>query len=101
MDDSRSGAGHDASGDAHALPLATASADRVKLDRVLMHVASPSRVLAEVHRVLRADGLVALAEPDWDTLVVDDPDVETSRAYTRFFTAIGQATATNRATAGR
>jgi hypothetical protein len=37
-----------------------------------------------LHRVVRADGLVALAEPDWDTLVIDDQDVETSRGYARF-----------------
>lgn len=73
-------------GDAHALPLAHASADRARLDRVLQHVAEPVRALAELRRILRPGGLATLAEPDWDTLVVDDADMATSRAYTRFVT---------------
>jgi len=71
-------------GDAHDLPLHGASVDRARADRVLMHVQSPADVLAELRRVLRPGGLVALAEPDWDTLVIDHEDVETSRAYTRY-----------------
>jgi ubiquinone/menaquinone biosynthesis C-methylase UbiE len=71
-------------GDAHALPLPDGSVDRARTDRVLQHLAQPAQAVAELGRVVRPGGLVALAEPDWDTLVVDDPDVETSRAYTRF-----------------
>ncbi|MCX4750758.1 methyltransferase domain-containing protein [Kitasatospora sp. NBC_01287] len=71
-------------GDAHALPLAAASVDRARVDRVLMHVADPAQVLAELRRVVRPGGLIALAEPDWDTLVVDAEDLDTSRAFTRF-----------------
>lgn len=70
--------------DAHRLPLGARSVDRARADRVLMHVAQPSAVLAEMHRVLRPGGLLALAEPDWDTLAVDHPDLEVGRAFTRF-----------------
>jgi ubiquinone/menaquinone biosynthesis C-methylase UbiE len=71
-------------GDAHDLPLHGASVDRARADRILMHVDSPRNALAELRRVLRPGGLVALAEPDWDTLVIDHDDVEASRAYTRY-----------------
>ena len=70
--------------DAHHLPLDAATIDRARADRVLMHVADPSAVLAELRRVLRPGGLLALAEPDWDTLAVDHPDLDLSRAFTRY-----------------
>ena len=73
-----------AAGDAHALPLRAASVDRVRFDRVLQHLAEPARALAEARRVLRPGGVLGMAEPDWYTLVVDDPDQVTSDAFTRF-----------------
>ncbi|MEJ3744435.1 methyltransferase domain-containing protein [Actinomycetes bacterium KLBMP 9797] len=73
-------------GDAHALPLPDASVDRARVDRVLMHLADPPRVLAELRRVVRPGGRVALAEPDWHTLVIDDVDTATSTAYTDYVT---------------
>ncbi|WP_042385145.1 methyltransferase domain-containing protein [Streptacidiphilus melanogenes] len=69
--------------DAHALPLASACVDRVWMHRVLQHAADPALVLTETARVLRPGGRVVLAEPDWETLVFDHPDLEASRAYTR------------------
>ncbi|MEU8073949.1 methyltransferase domain-containing protein [Catellatospora citrea] len=71
-------------GDAHRLPLADASVDRAKVDRVLQHLADPGRAMAEARRVLRRGGVFAMAEPDWDTLTVADEDVETSRCFARF-----------------
>ncbi|MET8282230.1 methyltransferase domain-containing protein [Micromonospora sp. NPDC005174] len=71
-------------GDAHGLPLDDASMDRVRIDRVLMHVDDPATVLAQVRRVLRPGGVLAVTEPDWDTLAVADDDVETSRRFARF-----------------
>ncbi len=70
--------------DAHALPLAAASVDRARADRVLQHVANPPGVLTELHRVLRPGGLAVLAEPDWETLTVDPGDLDTGRALSRF-----------------
>ncbi|MEV6924842.1 methyltransferase domain-containing protein [Dactylosporangium sp. NPDC051485] len=74
-------------GDAHALPLGDASIDRARADRVFQHLADPAQALAELRRVVRPGGLVALADPDWDTLVIDDTDTATSRAYTRYITS--------------
>lgn len=70
--------------DAHRLPFPDGGIDRARADRVLMHVADPAAVLAEFHRVLCSGGLLTLAEPDWDTLAIDHPDLAVSRAYTRF-----------------
>lgn len=74
-------------GDAHTLPVESATVDRAKIDRVLMHVAEPTDVLAQLYRVTRPGARVGLAEPDWDTLSVDAEDLETSRAFTRYTTA--------------
>lgn len=71
-------------GDAHTLPLPDSGVDRVRMDRVTQHLSDPVAAFAEVFRVMRPGGLFVVADPDWDTLVIDDVDVETSRAYTRF-----------------
>lgn len=71
-------------GDLHALPFAGAAVDRARTDRVLQHVADPRAVLAQVRRVLRPGGLLAMAEPDWDSLVVAEQDVPASRSFAGF-----------------
>lgn len=70
--------------DAHQLPFANGTIDRARADRVLMHVADPTAVLTEIHRVLRPGGLLTLSEPDWDTLAVDHPELGIGRAFTRY-----------------
>jgi hypothetical protein len=42
--------------------------------------------LVQLRRVTRSGALVGLVEPDWDTLVVDAEDLQTSRAFTRYTT---------------
>ncbi|HUK61907.1 MAG TPA: class I SAM-dependent methyltransferase, partial [Dongiaceae bacterium] len=44
--------------DAHHIPLPDACVDAVWIQAVLEHVLDPSRVVAEIHRVLRPDGVV-------------------------------------------
>lgn len=70
--------------DAHQLPFDAHSIDRARADRVLMHVAEPAAVLTELHRVLRPGSLLALAEPDWDTLAIDHPNLAITRGFTRY-----------------
>ncbi|MEU5465258.1 methyltransferase domain-containing protein [Streptomyces althioticus] len=84
-------------GDVHDLPVGPGTVDRAKTDRVLMHVEDPATALAQLHRVTRPGGRVGLAEPDWDTLIVDAEDLETSRAFTRYTTT----EAVRHATVGR
>lgn len=73
-------------GDIHALPLADGSVDRARTDRVLQHATHPGQALAEARRVLRPGGRLVMAEPDWDSLAIDHPDLDASRAYTRHVT---------------
>jgi SAM-dependent methyltransferase len=44
--------------DGHMIPLRDASVDAVVVQAVLQHVVDPSRVVSEIHRVLKADGIV-------------------------------------------
>ncbi|MFJ2414225.1 methyltransferase domain-containing protein [Streptomyces brevispora] len=73
-------------GDVHDLPIEPGTVDRAKIDRVLMHVAEPADALAQLHHVTRPGARIGLAEPDWDTLIVDAEDLRTSRAFTRYTT---------------
>ncbi|RAG86423.1 SAM-dependent methyltransferase [Streptacidiphilus pinicola] len=57
-------------GDALALPLADASVDVVRCERVLQHLADPARAVAEIARVLRPGGRVALLDSDWATFIL-------------------------------
>jgi SAM-dependent methyltransferase len=49
--------------DGHALPFAGGSFDGVLIQAVLEHVLEPARVVAEIHRVLKPDGLVYAETP--------------------------------------
>jgi SAM-dependent methyltransferase len=49
--------------DAHAIPLADGSVDAVWIQAVLEHVLDPWRVVAEIERVLKSDGLVYAETP--------------------------------------
>jgi SAM-dependent methyltransferase len=49
--------------DAHKLPFESQTFDGVWIQAVLEHVLDPSRVVAEIHRVLKADGYVYAETP--------------------------------------
>jgi ubiquinone/menaquinone biosynthesis C-methylase UbiE len=57
--------------DGEALSLADASVDAIRADRALQYFPHPERALAEMWRVLRPGGRVAVVEPDWKLLGID------------------------------
>ena len=65
--------------DAHALPFGNREFAAARVERTLLHVADPTRVMQEVARVVRVGGRVVALEPDWDTLVISSDDVTTTR----------------------
>ena len=69
---------------ADALPFADASFDGCWADRVLQHLEQPGAALAEMARVTRRGGRVVVADPDYDTQVVDVADQELARRVLRF-----------------
>lgn len=60
------------------------SFDRSRAEQVLQHIPSPETAVGELVRVTRPGGLVAVLEPDWDTLIIDADDLDVSRAFTVF-----------------
>jgi SAM-dependent methyltransferase len=60
-------------GDAHRLPLADASFDLVYCRYLLEHVGDPAQVVAEMRRVTRPGGRVALMENDISLVRFDPP----------------------------
>ena len=71
-------------GDIMALELADDTFDRARVEQVLQHIPRPEKGLAELYRVTKPGGRVAVLEPDWDTAVIDAADIEVSRQFTRF-----------------
>ncbi|MFD5465724.1 methyltransferase domain-containing protein [Kitasatospora sp. NPDC127059] len=57
-------------GDALALPPADGELDAVWCERVLQHLNDPAGAVAEMARVLRPGGRVALLDTDWATFVL-------------------------------
>ncbi|WP_198016717.1 class I SAM-dependent methyltransferase [Rubidibacter lacunae] len=49
--------------DAHSIPLQDSSFDAVIIQAVLEHVLDPGRVVSEIHRVLKLDGIVYAETP--------------------------------------
>ncbi|WP_328335014.1 methyltransferase domain-containing protein [Streptomyces sp. NBC_00455] len=63
-------------GDAYALPVEDAGLDVVWCERVFQHLTEPDRAAAEIARVLRPGGRVALLDTDWATTILHPGDPE-------------------------
>lgn len=58
-------------GDAEALPYAARSFDVARAERLLIYLPEPEKALAEMRRVLKPDGRIALIEPDFGTNAIN------------------------------
>jgi SAM-dependent methyltransferase len=70
-------------GDAGCLTLPDASVDAVRIERLLMHVSDLGAVLREISRVLCRGGRLAVFDFDWDGMLIDHPDRNTTRRIVR------------------
>ena len=66
-------------GDVCGLPLETGSVAGYRADKVLHTLDDPAQAVAEARRVLAPGGRVALLGSDWDTIVIDSDEPETTR----------------------
>jgi ubiquinone/menaquinone biosynthesis C-methylase UbiE len=73
-------------GQAEQLEFADETFDACRAERVLAHVTSPDRAVAEMIRVLRPGGRLVCFEPDFDLQVFDAPDRQLTRAVCQFRT---------------
>ncbi|MFD3589346.1 methyltransferase domain-containing protein [Streptomyces sp. NPDC058683] len=64
---------------AYELPLADASVDGYRADKVFHELAEPERALAQARRVLTPGGRIVLVGQDWDTVVIDSDDPALTR----------------------
>ncbi|MDR3079328.1 MAG: methyltransferase domain-containing protein [Streptomyces sp.] len=65
--------------DAYALPIADASLQGYRADKVFHELADPARALTEARRVLAPGGRIVLIGQDWDTFVIDSDDSALTR----------------------
>lgn len=70
--------------DAHLLPFADATFDGCWADRVFQHLEDPRKALGELVRVAKPGARIVVADPDYDTQVVDVADQELARRILRF-----------------
>jgi len=66
-------------GDVEALPFPDATFDVCRASRLLEHLSDAGRALSEMARVTRRGGRVIVFDFDWETLIIDHPDKETTR----------------------
>lgn len=61
-------------GDADALPYPDGGFDAARAERLLIYLANPEKAVAEMRRVTRPGGRIALIEPDFSTTTINLPD---------------------------
>jgi ubiquinone/menaquinone biosynthesis C-methylase UbiE len=67
-------------GDAHELSqFGDNCFDAARAAAVFHHLESPEKALKEMIRVVKPGGFVVIAEADWETLLIDHPDIALTR----------------------
>jgi ubiquinone/menaquinone biosynthesis C-methylase UbiE len=67
-------------GSAYRLEFPDAAFDAARANRMFQHLHEPQRALREMVRVAQPGGRVLVADPDWDTLVVNHRDGPVTRS---------------------
>jgi SAM-dependent methyltransferase len=80
----RRGLARAAVADAAALSFGESTFDGCWADRTFQHLADPNAALAELVRVVKPGGGIVVADPDYDTQIVDVADQELARRVLRF-----------------
>jgi len=70
--------------DAHHLPFPDNTFDCSRADRTFQHLEDPTRALAEMIRTSRSGARIVIADPDWETMVVDAPNRVVTRKILNF-----------------
>jgi ubiquinone/menaquinone biosynthesis C-methylase UbiE len=66
-------------GEVQALPFPDGTFDVCRTERLLEHLPDAERALTEMVRVTRPGGRILVFDFDWDTMIIDHPDKETTR----------------------
>ena len=66
-------------GEVEALPFPDDAFDVCRAARLLEHLPDAGQALSEMVRVTRPGGRIVVFDFDWDTLIIDHPDKETTR----------------------
>lgn len=72
-------------GGADALPFSNNHFDSCRSERLFMHLKDPEKVLSEMKRVVKPNGIVAITETDWSSLSIDTqlPGIERMLSHYR------------------
>lgn len=71
-------------GDMYALEDADATFDCCRADRVFQHLSRPAAALGELIRVTKPGGRIVVGDPDWETFIVDAPQLSLTRTILNF-----------------
>jgi len=72
-------------GDASCIPFEESYFDACHAERVFMHLRNPEQVLAEMIRVTRPGGRIAVTDPDGATISFDTPEADIERRIVLFW----------------
>jgi ubiquinone/menaquinone biosynthesis C-methylase UbiE len=72
-------------GDASALPFADNSFDACHSERVFMHLPNPAQAFAQMVRVTKPGGWIAVIDPDGATFSIDTPEADIERRIVPFW----------------
>jgi SAM-dependent methyltransferase len=74
-------------GDVTQLTFADNTFDGCCASRVFIHLSNREQALAEMIRVSRPGAWIVVAEPDWETLLIDAPNMQLTRQFVAYYSS--------------